>query len=252
MRLNLFALTLVTLTFQLVSCSTSREEGAWDYRSVRIPYNLPLDRPVTVGMMYEAKDNRRVQFGDCVPLSASRGSDVWKKVFDSERSDVPYEREVSDRDSVMILRHLGLRRDTLKKVGNLVVRASGRRVEAITDRLLLESLLNSTEFPLGEIESIHDRVERGQLLEIVLLEEVASSVTFGIHTKHAEEVSKELQSSLVLRKRSLDIKSFSCDVENDLVSVRLRGEIVIRRLLGKFQSGNSRGLSIISAIDARE
>ena len=170
-------------------------------------------------------------------------------MLSQRETDEPYFRDVSDHEIEQLFGGFGIASQAVRaaRIKRVTVRAIGRRLEYVRDRALLEELLNSSEFPVSEIESLHSRIGLGQFLQMCLVEESAEQVVFVAHTKSAEAFGRELQQALAAHNvsKGWTLKSMSLDATHDMLSVRLRGRFTIRRIWGGLVRDKSNRVVIV-------
>jgi hypothetical protein len=230
-------LLCITSAVVVAGCVAPRiETGAWNYSLIRVSYNFPLSSPVSVGRVVEIHGNESLPVGDYVPLAASRDSPEWKSVYFTEQTETAYVAELATIELRGILQNLGLSSEQARRCGvsRIVVRATGRKIQAIENRSLLEDVLNSSEFPLSEIEALHLRLEARATLQMCLLEETATQVVLVLHTKRATTLAPQLRELIAERRarKEMSLSSVEVRATNDVLEVALRGNIAIRRIWG--------------------
>lgn len=241
------SLSVVLLAF-CAGCTLVRS-GEWNYGAVRVPYDLPLTAPVSLGAVIEMNGDSYLPIGDYVPLERSEQDTAWDEISTPQQTSSMLTLELSDRALKKILGTIGLSKDDIRAAGvtKITVRATGRNLQFVGNRLLLESLLNETEYPLPELESLLSRVDEGHHLKMCVLEECADQVFIGLYTKKADEFANGLR-SIVEDKASrgeLRVTSIEVASTNDLISLGLRGKLVLRRVWGDLLLSKSGRLVVV-------
>ena len=120
----------ICIALLLTSCISPRvETGAWNYSLIRVPYNIPLTSPVSVGRVEEIQRQGYLPIGDYVPLPESRHSSEWENVYSTKKTTTPYLRELSDVEIKAILEILGLSSKEAREaaITRMAIRAVDRR-----------------------------------------------------------------------------------------------------------------------------